>query len=381
VVKPVSVQSVLPWYDQALGFKLFMAAEESGVLESELPAAVVRAVHRELQGLAASTEANYAKAWRRWAAFCEFSRLCPLPAVTTSVLAWIVEDLATTIAASQMQPYLSAVNKAHEHLECARPAVGPRVKATRKSVEGDSKKLVVEARRIRVSADAVADALDLAVNEDDVSDHLVRCTAAVVVDSVCCSRGDTGVGIREGDIQLREDRGVVIRLRDHKGEVKQDGLTGQERVLVFEPDAVVGLHELLSRWERVKRVTGVQAEVGVSSYYVMAGEANSSKWKQSKMNDFLHTVLAVQGVTAPAGFSYSYHSLRKMAASSMASIGVSDQRIMMLGRWKNMASANKSYIDPACADTYGCYRLFGHLLPAADRLVGVAKVPADVTRW
>ena len=62
------------------------------------------------------------------------------------------------------------------------------MKATRKSVEGDSKKLVVEARRIRVSADAVADALDLAVNEDDVSDHLVRCTAAVVVDSVCCYR-------------------------------------------------------------------------------------------------------------------------------------------------------------------------------------------------
>ena len=86
-------------------------------------------------------------------------------------------------------------------------------------------------------------------------------------------------------------------------------------------------------------------------------------------------------MTAPTGFSYSYHSLWKMAASSMASIGVSDQRIMMLGRWKNMASANKSYIDPACADTYGCYRLFGHLLPAADRLVGVAKVPADVTRW
>ena len=165
--------------------------------------------------------------------------------------------------------------------------------------------------------------------------------------------------------------------------MKLDELTGRERVLIFEPDAVVGLFELLSRWEHVKRVTSAarQAVKGESSYYALAGETGSRSWKQSKMNDFLRTVLAVQGVVAPEGFAYSYHSLRKMAASSMSCIGVSEQRIMMLGRWKSMRAANESYIDPACGDTFGCYRLFGHLLPAADRLVGVAKLPADMVQW
>jgi hypothetical protein len=29
----------------------------------------------------------------------------------------------------------------------------------------------------------------------------------------------------------------------------------------------------------------------------------------------------------------------------------------------------------------GCYRLFGHLLPAADRLQAVARDPSDMTQW
>eukprot|EP01046_Picozoa_sp_COSAG06_P002533 COSAG06_NODE_90_length_24779_cov_33.515843_21_plen_289_part_00 len=102
---------------------------------------------------------------------------------------------------------------------------------------------------------------------------------------------------------------------------------------------------------------------------------------QSKMDSFLQVVLQQQGVEAPAGFSYSYHSLRKMAASSIKCIGVSDQRLQFFGRWKDIATANDRYVDAACQDTYGCYRLFGHLLPAADRLCGVAKRRDDMCQW
>jgi hypothetical protein len=99
------------------------------------------------------------------------------------------------------------------------------------------------------------------------------------------------------------------------------------------------------------------------------------------MDSFLQVVLQQQGVEAPAGFSYSYHSLRKMAASSIKCIGVSDQRLQFFGRWKDIATANDRYVDAACQDTYGCYRLFGHLLPAADRLCGVAKRRDDMCQW
>ena len=60
---------------------------------------------------------------------------------------------------------------------------------------------------------------------------------------------------------------------------------------------------------------------------------------------------------------------------------VSDQRLQFFGRWKDIATANDRYVDAACTDTYGCYRLFGHLLPAADRLQSVARSPRDMAQW
>ena len=44
--------SALPWYAHAVEYKLFAAAEEYGVAVEELPEAVVRVAHRELQGSA-----------------------------------------------------------------------------------------------------------------------------------------------------------------------------------------------------------------------------------------------------------------------------------------------------------------------------------------
>ena len=117
------------------------------------------------------------------------------------------------------------------------------------------------------------------------------------------------------------------------------------------------------------------------SYYALWEDGNSRNWAQSKMDGFLQVVLRQQGVRAPDGFSYSYHSLRKGAASSIKAIGVSDQRLQFFGRWKDIATANDRYVDAACTDTYGCYRLFGHLLPAADRLQAVARDPSDMTQW
>ena len=57
------------------------------------------------------------------------------------------------------------------------------------------------------------------------------------------------------------------------------------------------------------------------------------------------------------------------------------QRLQFFGRWKDIATANDRYVDPACRDTYGCYRLYGHLLPAADRLADQARQPSDMVQW
>ena len=53
----------------------------------------------------------------------------------------------------------------------------------------------------------------------------------------------------------------------------------------------------------------------------------------------------------------------------------------MMGRWKCIETVDDTYVDPACADTYGCYRLYGHLLPSLNRLEHLARRPEDLWRW
>ena len=66
---------------------------------------------------------------------------------------------------------------------------------------------------------------------------------------------------------------------------------------------------------------------------------------------------------------------------AMKAIGVSDQRVKMMGRWKCIETVDDTYVDPACADTYGCYRLYGHLLLSLNRLEHLARRPEDLRRW
>ena len=108
----------------------------------------------------------------------------------------------------------------------------------------------------------------------------------------------TGVGIRDSDVRLRSDRGVIIRLRNHKGDVKRAELTGEERVLVFEPDAVVGLYEVLARWFLRRKALGLNDGVE-RSLWALPGEKRTLHWRQSRMNDFLSLILRVRDVKPP----------------------------------------------------------------------------------
>ena len=100
------------------------------------------------------------------------------------------------------------------------------------------------------------------------------------------------------------------------------------------------------------------------------------------LNEFLVTVLGVLGVSAPPGFKYTYHSLRKMAASSMAAIGVHESKMISLQGWKTRRVALTTYIDPKVQPTRGCYFLFGHLLPPSGAEVSamLSAVP-PLTSW
>ena len=99
------------------------------------------------------------------------------------------------------------------------------------------------------------------------------------------------------------------------------------------------------------------------------------------MNEFLDVVLGVLGVSPPEGFVYTYHSLRHMAASSMAAINVHESKMVDLQGWSSTRVALTTYIDPKCVVTAGCYHLFGHLLPPSAAEVAVMCGPRELRSW
>lgn len=389
VVKGVTYTSPLPWYGAAVELRLGEAAEELQMAVGELPVMVVDAVHRELQRLEDSTAKGYATYWAQFERFCDETGLCPLPAASITVRTFLSEDLAFRAKESSMQQYLSAINKAHGHLKLPLPGIGEEVSATRHSIRRDQIAVEREDIRIRVSADVVSDALVLGVNEPHISTDLLRSIVAVSVDGACGSRGGTGVHIRDGDVSVSDDGRIAIVIRSAKGEVETDELTGDERVVVFEPGSVVGLAELIRRFEQRRRYLGLCAgqhnadASGRGSWYRILGEQKTHLWDVAQMNVFLKAVLSVLGVSAPKGFKYTYHSIRHMAASSMAAINVHESKMVDLQGWKSRRVALTTYIDPKCPASRGCYHLFGHLLPPSEAVIRSMRGPvaADVRMW
>ena len=67
------------------------------------------------------------------------------------------------------------------------------------------------------------------------------------------------------------------------------------------------------------------------------------------------------GLAAPAGETWSGHSLRKGAASGAGAIDVALFRICYMGGWSIRSAAVHDYIDATCPDTPAARRFFGWL--------------------
>ena len=380
-------ESRLPWYAEAfvlLTDKFRLQLWQAGtVLTSQLTHEVEELARTRLSGLAPKSEDSYRKAWNRWAAYAMSRGMCALPVTEVGVLAWLRNDLCYTVRAKYFQPYLSALNKAHEHCELAPVAVGGAVADSRRSIAAQQKAVFEAETRVRMPVEHVSAILDAALElevsaADGWSVQLLRASIAVCVDASCGSRGNTGVHIRPGDVQLVSRGGVpdghVIRLRALKGQVLVDELSGDEKVLIFPQGAVAGLAQLIQKWDDCREELGVVAGGKFAgkprdSWYRLPGEARTWSWDVGQMNKFMTECLLSLEIVAPATFKYSWHSLRHMAASSQSAIGVSDARIMHLQNWSSMKVALATYIDPLCPVTEGCYRWYGWMLPLSREAV------------
>ena len=381
-LKPAE-KSRLPWFGAAADYftdKYVRGLREHGLeLTDKMLDDVSALVRTRLNGLAPTTADSYRGKWLRWAAFSVSRQMAAVPVTLVGVLLWLRRDLCYTVRMTNVQPYLSALNKCHEHLELPAVALGPDVVAVRKAIAAQQAAVFDETTRIRLPAEAaervLEAALRLTVDPDrPVTLRLLRASIALLVDLCAGSRGNTGVHLRAGDVQLLDGGtgGHVVRQRSLKGEVLVDKLSGDEKVLMYPPNAVRGLVPLIRKWEHWRAALRLTEGDPRESWYRLPGETRSWSWTVSHMNVFMAEVLTAVGVTAPDTFSYSWHSLRHAAASSAKAINVADSRIMWLHNWKSMQVAYATYIDPLCPATPACYRFFGWLLPPS-----LADLPVD----
>ena len=366
--------SKLPWYDAAATMWREQYTSELALekLTDVLKEEIDQLVQTRLGGLAGGTEATYRKAWNRWAAYASSRGMRQLPATEVGVLAWMRNDLAYTVKAKYFQPYLSALNKAHAHCQLPPVAVGDAIGDSKRSIARQQLAVFEATTRVRLPIEYASQILDAGLAIDlsvgARAEQLLRAAIAVCVDASCGSRGNTGVHIRAGDVQLDGAQGHVVRLRSLKGEIEVDELSGDEKVIRFPAGAVRGLEELIQKWEKCRQALGLTpggrcASVAKESWYRLPGEEQTWNWNTDMMNKFLNDVLKALSLSAPDSFSYSWHSLRHMAASSQSAINVADTKIMYLQNWSSMRVALDTYIDPLCPVTPGCYRWFGWLLP------------------
>ena len=370
-------KSQLPWYQAAADFfqdKYVRALLAAGVeMSDRLLGDVDELVRTRLAGLQKTTESSYRGKWLRWEVFAASRDMAPVPVTEVGVLLWLRRDLCYTVRMKNIQPYLSALNKCHEHIGLDPVALGKDVVGARKAIAQQQAAVMEEATRVRLPAEhaekVLIAALKLEVDPQiPATLRLLRGSVAMLVDFCAGSRGNTGVRLRAGDVQLLQGGrgGHLVRLRSLKGEILVDELSGDEKVIQYPPDAVEGLVPLIQKWERWRQVLGVEISGTVKdSWYRLPAEQKTWLWNVDQMNVFMNETLEALGIAAPESFSFSWHSLRHGAASSEKAINVADSKIMFMHNWKSMAVAYATYIDPLCPATPACYRFFGWLLPPA----------------
>ena len=363
---------VVPWHDAAVAYwrnTLGFSPDAD------------KTIALRLSQFATSTVKTYTNGWRRFEKFCHDRGEGALPQSRETVMQWIALDLAETVGAANMQPYLTAVNDAHIDTKAGpAPALGIDVRATVNGLKSRQTPLVPKLDVRVLRATEVGLILDHALARDvdttcRASCERLRNDTAVVVDYSHFNRGDTGVRLRPGD--LVHDRGSLIM---RKRKLKAGTGVAGSRINMVPVDAVPGLDSLITKFEAMRGQLGLHAggahydDTNTASLYRLPWESahKSSAWPQAKMTEFLLDALQPHGIVAPGGMAYNYHSLRHGAATDAHAINVPERRMRTMGNWsagtsKGGADAIDWYIDELAPATAASYRFFGWLLPAHQR--------------
>lgn len=319
------------------------------------------------------TVEQYGRNWELYCTWCDLNDLDPIPSTPTMIFAyvgWLAER--GTIAASSLQPYLSAINSYHADLGLERPALGHLVHRARQGMARGQTLVQTRDTRVPLPAQVVLRALeDTLAQAAQQQQRLkpreyaawLRSRYALCLAFVFFGRQDSCVGLLSVDHGIDGEH-LWLRLTE-----KMRRRWAFRRVvrLPLRCPPTRGHASALPRLARLgqlylrarQQLPGKAPE----RLFQLPREAQPTA---ARMSEWVADVLKQLGVAAPAGFAYKGHSLRSGGSSAAEAIGVSRYRGNWLGGWSQTSKTRElHYIDPSVPPTPAAYALLGWLLDAS----------------
>ena len=319
-----------------------------------------------------STQAQYGRLFNAFCEYCEEAGVSALPATPWTVVNYIghIAD-GGRWAADSLQPILSAINAAHRDMLLEPPACDNHFLAL---VRRGMRRAQVEAGDTRDSRVPLpCEHLVTILERGESASHrigyglerlrAVRGPLGISLTSLFAGRQDSGVHLRTSDFGV-DDRFIWLRLTEKgkKGHVVR-------RVLHLDL-AAAGADSALPRVAALARYY-----LGLRRALLRDGQAvpefllqlpGESRPTTRHMEQWFAAGLSEAGIQAPPGFAYQGHSIRSMAASAMAAIGVPRHVYIFVGGWaRGSTVVDKHYIDPTFRPSPAAYSLYGWLLASA----------------
>jgi hypothetical protein len=293
----------------------------------------VTAINLLSNSLAPSTYANYDSTMRQFFAFCTQENIAPLEATPASMIRYTAcLGLLGSVAAGSLQPYYSAVNKFFRDHQRPPISVGELLADARRGLEMLQHRLVPADTRlslpapvafdILLSANALRDGLTWSPATLPLLERLRACMALCVNYTFLC-RVETGARCLTGDLTVEiPSQQVCMFVRKSKGDHRRD--TRDKLLLALHVPANPILADLVDYYteQRYAFCATYYKQPPPSAFWSLSPSKASAEWgATSTLSAWLALALRIVNTTAPSGFKWTSHSLRKGAAFAANCIG------------------------------------------------------------
>jgi hypothetical protein len=288
--------------------------------------------------------------------------------------AWLA--LHGRVAASSLQPYFSAVNKFFRDHQRQLIAVGELMADARRGLEMLQHSLVPSASRLPLPAPVALDILPAAATLRNTLTwapntlpqlKIFRACLAVCVSYIFFCRAKTGARCQTGDLLVdRPSQQICLFVRKSKGDQRR---SCTDKLVFSLPTAANPVLAYLMDYYTQHRsafCAKYYKRPPPDAFWSFSSSENSADWgAASTVSAWLALALQAINTSAPAGFKWTSHNLRKGAASAASCIGAPLPVIKYMGGWaKNISVTEGRYIDPTMTPTPAAWRFFGWLTPS-----------------